>query len=104
VVVLEVPLTGDAERFSITMGGVNYQLTLVYRDAAEGGWVLDVADANGTAIVGGIPLVTGCDLLEQYSHLGFTGSLVVQTDHDPDAPPTYANLGGASHLYFVAQS
>jgi hypothetical protein len=41
----------------------------------------------------GVPLVTGVDLLAQYAYLGFIGSLVVQTDHDPDATPTYENLG-----------
>ncbi len=99
--VVEVPLTGQAESFSISLGGVSYQLTVIYRAAAEGGWVLDIADANGVALVGGIPLVTGCDLLEQYAHLGFAGGLAVQTDHNPGAVPTFDNLGSTSHLYFV---
>ena len=99
--VVEVPLSAQPETFSISLGGIAYQLTVIYRDAAEGGWVLDIADANGTPVVGGIPLVTGCDLLEQYAHLGFTGGLAVQTDHDTFAVPTFANLGSRSHLYFV---
>lgn len=99
----EVPLNAQAETFTIALGGVFYRLMVIYRDATEGGWVIDIADADGVPMVGGIPLVTGCDLLEQYGHLGFTGSLVVQTDHDPDTVPTFENLGTTSHLYFVTQ-
>lgn len=101
--VYEVPLTPQAQRFTISLGGVAYLLTLVWRDAGEGGWILDIADQVGAPIVSGIPLVTGADLLAQYAYLGFKGALVVQTDHDTDAAPTFANLGELSHLYFVTQ-
>lgn len=99
--VYEIPLSAKPETFTIALAGKSYRLTVIWRDAVDGGWVLDIADANGNRLVGGIPLVTGCDLLAQYSHLGFGGALVVQTDHDPDAVPTFANLGSTSHLYFV---
>jgi hypothetical protein len=99
--VFEVPLSPAAQTFSIALGGTTYQLTLVWRDAVEGGWFVDFADANGAAILSGVPLVTGVDLLDQYAHLGFVGSLIVQTDHDTDALPTFDNLGVRSHLYFV---
>lgn len=97
-----IPLeTGTPQRFSITLGGVEYQLTLRYRNIAEGGWVLDIADANGTAIIGGIPLVTGADLLAQHKHLGLGGRLWVQTLSNPDAVPTFDNLGDDGVLYWV---
>ena len=99
--VFEVPLSPQAQTFNIALGGVTYQLTLFWRDAEEGGWFLDFATATGVPVLTGMPLVTGVDLLEQYAYLGFTGTLVVQTDHDPDALPTYENLGELSHLYFV---
>lgn len=99
--IYEVPLSPSPQTFGITLGGVAYQLTLSWRDAAMSGWVLDIADQTGGSIISGIPLVTGCDLLGQYGYLGFTGGLTVQTDHDPDAVPTFDNLGDASHLYFV---
>ncbi|MCY1536175.1 hypothetical protein D9M68_716190 [compost metagenome] len=71
-----------------------------WRNAAESGWTLDIADANGNAIVNGIPLVTGCNLLEPYAHLGFAGVLWVQTTADPDAVPSFESLGIGSHLYW----
>ena len=98
----EIPLeTGVPQQLSITLGGVDYQLTLKYRDAIEGGWVLDIADSIGTPIVQGIPLVTGTNLLEQYAHLGFNGRLWVQTVNDADAVPTFDNLGDGAKLYWV---
>lgn len=99
--VYEVPLSPQAQDFTIALGGVTYQVRLMWREAVEGGWFLDFSDATGAPILQGVPLVTGADLLAQYAHLGFVGSLVVQTDHDPDAIPTFTNLGELSHLYFV---
>jgi hypothetical protein len=95
----EIPLTPTPQSFSIALGGVTYKMTVVW--VVGCGWVLNIADANGVSIVNGVPLVTGVDLLDQYAYLGFTGSLVVQTDHDADAVPTFDNLGLTSHLFFV---
>jgi len=100
--VFEIPLTGRAQRLQITLANVVYQLTVQWRNSA--GWILDIAKVSGEAIIQGIPLVTGVDLLAQYRYLGIGGSLVVSTDVDPNAAPTYANLGTGSHLYFVVTS
>jgi Domain of unknown function (DUF6983) len=101
----EIPLTPQAQTFSISLNGTTYNLTLMWRSVDSlGGWVLDVADASNNPIVQGIPLVTGCDLLRQYRYLGFGGGLWVLTDGDATAIPTYTNLGQTSHLYFVVTS
>jgi len=43
-----------------------------------------------------IPMVTGCDLLRQYHHLGFGGALVVQNAvTGDDQPPQFDDLVGA---------
>lgn len=96
----EIPLTANAQRFSITLAGKQYQLQLIYRNATEGGWMLDLFDASGNALVYAVPLVTGVDLLAPYPDIGIGGSMYVATDGDPYAVPTYDNLGSASHLYF----
>lgn len=101
--VYEIPLTAEPQRFAIALAGVTYRMRLAWREAAGGGWFLDIADPDAVPIVNGIPLVTGADLLEQYRHLGFVGSLVVQTDHDPEAVPTFDNLGSTSHLFLIVQ-
>ena len=97
--VYEIPLSGKPQQVQVLLANVQYLLTFIWR--AGVGWVLDLADVNGNAIVQGIPLVTGTDLLGQYRYLGIGGSLVVNTDAAPNAVPTYDNLGTSSHLYFV---
>lgn len=99
----EVPLSPMPQRFLITLGDTEYQLTLTYRDAPEAGWILDIADVDGNTMIAGIPLVTGADLLEQYGYMGFAGALTVATDGDLDAVPTFHNLGTEAHLFFTVE-
>lgn len=98
----EIPLSPNAQRFFITLAGVQYQMLLVYREHDLGGWFLDIATAAGVPLVSGVPLVTGVDLLEPYPDLKFGGPLYVMTDGDPSAVPTFDNLGTQSHVYFGA--
>jgi hypothetical protein len=97
----QVPLQAAPQRLTITLAGVQYTLTLQYRNTVEGGWILDIGDSNNNPIVQGIPLVTGADLLAQYAYLGFGGQLRVQTTSNPDAVPTFENLGTDGLLWFV---
>lgn len=99
--IFEIPLSSASQTFQITLAGVQYQMTLIWRSAPQGGWILDIADSQGNAAISGIPLVTGADLLAQYSYLGIGGELWVQTDSDAATVPTYDNVGATSHLYFV---
>lgn len=103
--VYQIPLiVGTPQSLSITLGQKEYRLTLRYRNVEndEGLWSLDIADVvSNEDVVCGIPLVTGTDLLAQYRHLNIDGSLIVYTDSDPDAVPTFDNLGAAANLYFM---
>lgn len=99
--VFEIPLTPDPQRFDIQLAGITYRLTFYWNAAPEGGWTLNIADSNDVAIINGIPLVTGNDLLAQYAYLNFGGTLIATTDDAPLAPPTFTNLGQASHVYFT---
>lgn len=98
----EVPLSAKPQSLQITLANVAYLFTVQWRTGA--GWVLDIASQDADPIVQGLPLVTGTDLLGQYKYLGIPGALVVFTDADLDAVPTYENLGTESHLYFVVSS
>jgi len=101
----EIPLTASPQTFSIPLAGVVYTMTLIFRQTPDGngGWVLDIADSANNPIVAGIPLVTGADLLGQYGYLNLGGKLLVTTDGDQFAPPTFDNLGSTSHLYFATE-
>lgn len=100
----EIPLTPARQKFRIQLGGVTYTLTFSWNNAPTGGWVVDIADANEVPIVAGLPLITGADLLEQFAYLGIGGQLIVQSDFDVNAVPTYQNLGLTSHLYFLTSA
>lgn len=95
-----VPLTNAQQKFSIALAGVVYNMTLKWNTIGNT-WLLDIADQANNPLVSGIALVTGCDLIGQYKHLGIGGSLIAQTDFSVNAPPTYQNLGSNSNLYFV---
>lgn len=99
--VYEITLSATPQSFSVRLSGNDYRITLKYQDATMGGWFIDIADENGQVLVNGIPLVTGCDLLAPFKHLGFSGELRVQTSDNPDAVPTWDNLGTKSHLYWI---
>lgn len=96
-----VPLQPQPQTMTIALSGVTYILTLSYRNVAMGGWVLDIGDASNNPILQGVPLVTGANLLAKYAYLGFVGALWVQTLDDPDAVPTFKNLGSDGQLFYV---
>jgi hypothetical protein len=64
-------------------------------------WMLDVLDVQRTPILTGVPLVTGCDLFEQFGYLQFNGAMVVQSSDLPDVVPDATSLGSTGNLYFV---
>lgn len=97
----EIPLSPDNQTFSTTLAGLTLTMRLVWRDGA--GWVLDLLDSNNAGIVTGIPLVTGTDLLEQYSHLALGFKLVVACDDASQEYPTKTDLGVNSHLYVLTE-
>lgn len=100
--ITEILLTpSQATIFTVTLSGTAYGMRLTYNVAQEGCWVLDIGDANGNLLVAGIPLVTGVDLLAQYSYLGIPGALLVTTDRGAGEVPTFDGLGLTSHLYYA---
>ena len=103
-VAFEIPLQATPQTLSVSLNGNTYNLTVHWCDGPtiqSPCWILDIADVNDNPLAQGIPMVTGADLLEQFGYLGIGGQLFVQTDNDPDAVPTFTNLGTIGHLYFV---
>ncbi len=67
--------------------------------------MLDIANGiTQASIITCLPLVTGTDLLAQYSHLQLGFRLYVYTDGDADAVPTLDNLGTGSNLFAAVES
>lgn len=95
-----IPLIDANQEFDISLAGVTYHFR-VYWSGASYAWVLDIEDAQQNNLLTGIPLVTGCDLLEQYGYVGINGALVVQSTTDPDLVPDQNSLGSTGNLFFL---
>lgn len=98
----EVPMTPQPQRIGITLAGKPWNLGVYWNDIC-GKWILDIADQDQQPVLSGIPIVAGTDLLGQFQHLGFNGSLVVQTDANVNRDPGYEDLGVGSRLIFVTE-
>lgn len=98
----EIPLTPEPQTFAIELGGVSRRMRFYWCKDAQC-WCFDIQDQRGVDLLTGVPVVTGTDLLGQYAYMGLGGSIVAQTDHQPDAVPTFANLGTSGRVYFVVQ-
>lgn len=98
--VFEIPLKPQPQTvFAQFPNGVTYQLRLIYQFTPDDCWLLDIDDASGNPILCGVPLITGADLLAQFSYLGFGCSLYCTTDGDTFAVPKFYNLGVTAHLF-----
>jgi FtsP/CotA-like multicopper oxidase with cupredoxin domain len=95
----KIPLSSEAQKFSISLAGVTYRLRLRW-NSNNSTWTLDIADFTGVPILQGIPLVIGTNLLAPYPYLDFGGKLMVANDDGSPTPPNYSALGVTGQLYF----
>lgn len=107
--VFEIPTIPSAnQRKRFTLDGVTYTLALNFNTVAQV-WVMDIYAADGvTPILLGRPLVTGTDLLGQFTYLdiGRDNGMVTATIAVGIAPtetPTFDNLGVDGHLYIATR-
>jgi hypothetical protein len=94
----EIPLSPGNQRFKVTLNGIAYQLSLIWRNSSTGGWYLDIGRPDGTPLVMGIPLTLGASIIEQYQHK-ITGQIFVITSDGQN--PTFAGLASTTKLYWV---
>jgi hypothetical protein len=95
-----IPLTPEPQSFAIVLAGKEYRLTVRWAETEEGGWFLDIEESEQAApILMGLPLVTGCDLLGQFTYLEFGGELWV----DSELPARLDNLGTEVSLVFAVE-
>lgn len=96
----EIPLTADNQQFNITLAGTTWQVRILWRGSC---WVIDLQDERGEALVSGLPLVTGVDLLAQYAWLQPGFKLIVVCDTNGQDYPTQTDLGSSSHLLVITE-
>lgn len=99
----KIPFTNVPQRFEIELAGVQYIVVCRWNDAPEGGWFVDLYDANEAPLVMNTPLVPGTNLVGQFAYIGLEGVLGVVTDGDEFAAPTLDNLGGESNVYYLVE-
>jgi hypothetical protein len=95
-----IPLIPMNQEFDISLANVSYHLRIKW-NAFSNAWILYIEDSQQNPILSGIPMVTGCDLLEQYAYAGIGGAMIVQSTNDPDLVPNYATLGSTGNLFFI---
>lgn len=92
-----IPLTPQAQSFSIVLSGCEYRMAVRWFDAVEGGWHLDIQEPDNAApLLLGLPLVAGCDLLGPYTYQDYSGGLRISGEF----PATPENLGTEVRLLF----
>lgn len=100
--VYEIPITPSTpQSFTVSLNGGTYNISLNWNSSAQC-WIMDIGDQSNNPLVQGIPLITGADLLAQLEYIGIGGNMIVQTDNDPTAVPTFDSLGDTGHLFYNA--
>jgi len=97
----EIPLQSGPQILTVDIDGVQYSIRLHYANSADAGWIMDITRAaEGVALLAGIPLVTGADLLGQHAHLGINGALYASVDGS-ELAPSFDDIGRAGRLFLV---
>lgn len=99
--VQEFPLRPEAQKMTIQLGTSTYSVRFGWADSPEGGWFIDIGDVNGNALINGLPLTAGENILQQFDYLGIGGEIRVATDVDELREPTYDNLGSNGKVFFI---
>jgi len=98
----ELPVQPFPVTFQVSVKDVDYGFRTQYRETDEGGWLLDLFDANNLPLAMGIPLVVGLDLLYQYNHLAIGFALLVSC-LEGRTTPTYQSLGPQDRLLLIVE-
>lgn len=99
--IIQIPVTSDpAQDFVINLGTAKWELYVRFNDRGSF-WTMDITDYNSqTALVTGMPLLLGCDLIAPYNLNN--GSLIMYdaTGSSKDAGPD--DLGSRVFLYWFS--
>lgn len=102
-----IPLTTEPNntfQCALTINGTPYtfQFFLAYNTVA-GYWCMTISNAKtNTVLLSSIPLVTGCNLLEQYAYMGIGEAYIEKADSSEiNDSPDDTNLGTSFVLKWV---
>jgi hypothetical protein len=99
--VYEVPFTNRPQVLSTRLAGNRYSMKLIWNVYTDC-WIVDIYTEEGIALLCGMAIVTGADLLAQFRYLEIGGQLFATTDHTRgNMPPTFTDLGITGHVFFL---
>jgi hypothetical protein len=97
--IVTTPYPNTTQR--VELDGVVYTLRLLWSQRGEC-WHMDLADADGVAILSGIRMVTCFPLLYRFRHLAVPpGELYLFDLRDQAGLPTLEEMGDRYRLYYV---
>ena len=96
--IYEIPIDSKNQTFNIRLGGIKYRMVIRWNAEKDGGWFLDIYTVDKSALITGLPLVTGANLLEQYKHV-IPGALFLLSPATL-LPPGKNTLGNDIKLYY----
>ncbi len=94
-----IPLTADpGQSFRLDLEGNEYNIR-VYYNARKVGWFIDISSADNVAVILGVALVLGTNLLGQYPSLELGGLFMFDTE-DANTDAGESDLG--SRVFLVS--
>jgi hypothetical protein len=99
--IIKLPLSSDpAQSFITQLGSTKYQFDVRWNDRAAV-WCADIVDAaTQQAILQGLPLVLGCELLQPYNLA--MGRLLVVDETGTAKDASYDDLGTRVNVYWIS--
>lgn len=97
-----IPLYNDTTNYSVSvqLNDVTYTLSFRYNTRMDT-WILSIGDISDSPILGGVPLLTGPALLDQFLSYNIPpGALVIFNTEDNNIQPTLDTFAQLFNLYY----
>jgi hypothetical protein len=92
----KIPLTADPDQnFKCTVPINNLNISLFFRlkyNTVADYWMISVSDSKRNTMLDNIPLVTGVNILDQFSYLGIGSAMIINTGNNSSDSPTDSNI------------
>ena len=99
---VEIPTRNDLPAYSqrVDLGETSFNLFFRYNERSDR-WAMDLSDADGVLLVGGVPLLTGVPLLFNYKFAGKpAGDFVLYDREGVNKNAGRNDLGDEVKLYY----
>ncbi len=98
-----IPIRSDLDYYSMTvsLAGIDYRLSFAY-NTRDSRWYMSVAQADGTVLVSGTPIVVDMPLLLRFTDTDLPAGYLVATDSTGEGlEPEKDDFGDRVKLVFI---